>query len=88
MSFAFVFVFCFAQYSHLLVVACLYGHHGAQEVVELERVAAVPEEKVHSVRRVLDAHRVGVRRVLEDELLQQEERPLVVHVLPHLPRAA
>ena len=37
-----------------------------------------------TVRCVLDADGVGVRRVLQNQLLQQKERPLVIHVLPHL----
>ncbi len=35
-------------------------------------------------RTHLDLQRLGVRVVLEDELLQVEEGPLVVHALPDL----
>ena len=41
-------------------------------------------EEVEPVARLLDRQRVSIRAVLEDELLEVVERPLVVDLLPDL----
>lgn len=68
----------------LLVVAEANGHHGLQEVNELERLPAVAEVEVNALVDVLDADAVLVDAVLQDELLQEQEGALVVDVLPDL----
>ncbi len=68
----------------LLVVPEADGHHGLKEVDELARVCSVAKEEVHALVDVLDVDALGVRAVLQDQLLQEQEGALVVHVLAQL----
>ncbi len=72
----------------LLVVPEADGHHGVQEVNELERVRPVAKEKVHALVDVLDVDALSVGAVLQDQLLQEQKGALVVHVLAELQRQA
>ena len=62
------------------------GHHILEEVDELDGVLAVGEEEVDALVDVPHVAARLVDAVLQDELLQEHERPLVVRVLPHLQR--
>lgn len=53
-----------------------------QEVDELLAVVAVGKVEVDALVLRLDVDALLVRTVLQDELLQEHERPLVVDVLP------
>ena len=41
-------------------------------------------KEIQAVSRFLDTNRILLRRVLEDELLEVQERPFVVHFLSDL----
>lgn len=64
----------------LLRVLVLDRHDVAEELDELLRVAAVAEEEVDAVADLLDVDRLLRRLVLQDQLLQQVEGALVVHL--------
>jgi hypothetical protein len=55
-----------------------------EEVDELDGVLPVGEEEVDALVDVLDIATGLVDAVLQDQLLQEHERPLVVRVLPDL----
>ena len=62
----------------LLGASVLDGHDVLEEVNELERMAAVTEEEVDAVSRLLDVDGLLRRLVLQDQLLEQVECALVV----------
>ena len=64
------------------------GHHVLEEVDELDGVLAVREEEVDALVDVPHVAARLVDAVLQDQLLQEHERPLVVRVLPDLPFAS
>jgi hypothetical protein len=45
---------------------------------------SISKEKVEALVALFDVQALLMRSVLHDELLQEHERPLVPHVLPHL----
>mmetsp|Transcript_9609 Transcript_9609/g.22787 ORF Transcript_9609/g.22787 Transcript_9609/m.22787 type:complete len:490 (+) Transcript_9609:651-2120(+) len=74
---------------HLLALHFLPARHHAQdEVLELQRVRPVQEVEVNTIWNLLDVDRLLVRFILEDELLEEVESTLVVHLLPHLDDSA
>jgi len=54
------------------------------EVDKLESVASVIEVEIDTVGHFANGEGVGVGRVLQDELFQEEERSLVIDLLSHL----
>ena len=54
------------------------GHGGLQELVELDRPVLVRKVEIDAVRHLLQVGGAPVHAVLQDQLLQVEERPLVV----------
>ena len=64
------------------------GHNRVEELDHLERVLLAREEKVETVLDFGDLEGVLVHAVLEDELLEVQERPLVVDFLSDLDEGA
>lgn len=60
------------------------GHDRVEELDHFERVLLAREEKVETVLDFGDLESVLVHAVLEDELLEVQERPLVVDFLSDL----
>lgn len=60
------------------------GHDRVEELDHLERVLLAREEKVETVLDFGDLEGILVHAVLEDELLEVQERPLVVDFLSDL----
>ena len=68
----------------LLVVSRAHRHDVLQKVNHLQPVRATPVVKIEAVGLGLDADGVLLHAVFEDELLQEEEGALVLHLLTHL----
>lgn len=60
-------------YRRRYATSCVAGPPG-----HLEGLSAVGVREIDTVRLLVDLHRLLVHLVLEDQLLQVEERPLVV----------
>ena len=61
-----------------------YGDHACEELDHLLCVTARTIEEVETIFDLLDRDRLLLRAVLEDELLEEEERTLVRDLLPDL----
>jgi hypothetical protein len=76
---------CVREWARERASKCVpHGSDGLEEVDELGGVAAVAKVEVEPVGHLLDADGVGVRVVLEDELLEVEEGALVIDLLARL----
>lgn len=60
------------------------GHDGSQELHHLQRMTSLRVEEIQSVLHLLHRDRILLRAVLQDQLLQEQERPLVWDLLPDL----
>ena len=61
-----------------------YWNNSRQELDHLLRVAPRAVEEVQPILHLFHRDRVLLRAVLEDELLEEQERPLVRNLLPDL----
>lgn len=68
----------------LLGLLALTGDHRRQEVDHLLGMVSLREVEIQTILGLLDVDGIFVRAVLQDQLLQVEERPLVRYFLPNL----
>ncbi len=61
-----------------------YGDNACQKLHHLLRMAARAVEEVKPIPNLLDRDGILLRAVLEDELLEEKERPLMGDLLPDL----